>query len=127
MGGAIILIALTHVALGPNADVLLGSNISMSSLTDPTVDSQNRFYGAAFGLYGVLLIVCSSDLDKYRSILLWTMIVFFAAGLARLVSVSLVGWPPTIVVLLLLIEVFVPPMIVWWFWKLGRQNNSTDA
>ena len=127
MGGAIILIALTHVVLGPNADVLLGSNISMPSLTDPTVDSQNRFYGAAFGLYGVLLIVCSSDLDKYRSILLWTMIVFFAAGLARLVSVSLVGWPPTIVVLLLLIEVFVPPMIVWWFWKLGRQNNSTDA
>ena len=76
MGGAIILIALTHVALGPNADVLLGSNISMSSLTDPTVDSQNRFYGAAFGLYGVLLIICSSDLDRY-----WNAPVLWPLGL----------------------------------------------
>lgn len=126
IGGAIILIALTHVALGPNADVLLGSKISLSSLTDPTIDSQNRFYGAAFALYGVILIICSSDLDKYRSILVWTILIFFAAGLARLVSVSIVGWPPTIVVLLLFIEVFIPPLLIWWFWKLGRKNDSTE-
>ena len=127
MGGAIILVALTHIVLGPNADVLLGANISHSSLIDPTIDSQNRFYGAAFALYGVILIICSSEVAKYRSMLLWTMLVFFAAGLARLVSAMVVGWPPLIVVLLLVIELLVPPIVIWWLRKSIRESEASSG
>ena len=118
IGGTILLVALMHIVLGPNADVLLGANTSAASLTDPTIDSQNRFYGAAFALYGVILIICSSDLVGYRRILIWTLIIFLIAGLARLISVAVVGWPPILVVVLLLLELIVPPPLIAWLRKI---------
>ena len=123
MGGAILLVALTHIVLGPNADILLGANLPAMALLDPTIDSQNRFYGAAFGLYGVLLILASNSLAAYRSVLLWTLALFFVGGVARLVSVALVGWPPALVVVLLLLELLLPPALAFWLLYLEHAQN----
>ena len=124
MGGAILLVALTHIVLGPNADVLLGANLPATAILDPTTDSQNRFYGAAFGLYGVLLILASNSLATYRSVLLWTLALFFVGGVARLVSVALVGWPPALVVVLLLLELLLPPALAFWLLYLEHAQNK---
>ena len=124
MGGAILLVALTHIVLGPNADVLLGANLPATALLDPTIDSQNRFYGAAFGLYGVLLILASNSLATYRSVLLWTLALFFVGGVARLVSVALVGWPPALVVVLLFLELLLPPALTFWLLYLDHAQNK---
>lgn len=124
IGGGIVLVALTHIALGPNADVLLGANLPADVINDPVLDSQNRFYGAAFGLYGVILILASYALDAYRPVLLWALALFFVAGLARLVCIALAGWPPTMVVVLLLLELLLPPVLVLWLRHLDAGTKN---
>lgn len=103
-----------HLALGAGADVLLGAKLPAEALADATLDSQNRFYGIAFTLYGVLLFLCATDLRRYATVLRCVLWVFFAAGLARWVSVATHGVPPPLVMMLLASEMAAPPLIHWW-------------
>ena len=124
MGVAIVGIAAIHVVLGPGADLMLGSGLSKQSRVDPSTDSQNRFYGAAFALYGLLLFYCSGDIVKYRTVLLICIGTFFVAGLARLVSVLQTGWPSTAIVGLLAIELVLPPLLILWL-RSAKTTRST--
>jgi hypothetical protein len=110
-----VLVGVLHVLLGLGADAALGAKVPPEALTDPGLDSQNRFYGAAFTLYGILLWLCSSDLAKHATVLRCVLWVFFASGLARLVSILVYGVPPSLIVGLLLSELIGPPLIIWWF------------
>jgi hypothetical protein len=114
-----ILVGVLHLVLGLNADALLGAKLPASVITDPALDSQNRFYGVAFMLYGVVLFVGGSDLKRYLPIVRWALLVFFAAGIARLLSVLLYGFPPPLVMTLLLVEVLGTPILLMW---LARSN-----
>ena len=102
-----------HLVLGLGADALLGARVSAEAMTDPALDSQNRFYAVAFTLYGVLLFLCSTDIPKYATVLRCVLWVFFAAGLARFVSIALHGSPPPMIWLLLVGEVLPPPLLAW--------------
>jgi hypothetical protein len=124
MGVAIVGIAAIHVVLGPGADLMLGSGLSKQSRVDPSTDSQNRFYGAAFALYGLLLFYCSGDIVKYRPVLLICIGTFFVAGLARLVSVLQTGWPSTAIVGLLAIEPVLPPLLILWLRRATTTRNA---
>jgi len=106
-----------HLALGVGADVLLGARLPSEALSDAALDSQNRFYGVAFVVYGVLLYLCATDLRKYATVLRCVLWVFFAAGLARLVSVGTHGIPPPSVLVLLATEIVVPPLLHLWLSK----------
>ena len=108
------LVAALHLVLGLKSDVLLGALVPESVLHDPVLDSQNRFYGTSFSLYGVLLLISAGNLEKYVTVLRGTLWCFFAAGLARLVSIFMYGAPSTAVVSLLLSELLLPPLILWW-------------
>ena len=103
-----------HLVLGLGADALLGAKVSAEAMTDPALDSQNRFYAVAFTLYGVLLFLCSTDIPKYATVLRCVLWVFFAAGLARFVSIALHGSPPPMIWLLLVGEVLPPLPLAWW-------------
>lgn len=118
------LIGALHVALGVGADVLLGARVSAETLADPTLDSQNRFYGVVFTLYGVLFLVCASDLAKYATILRCLFWVFFAAGVARLVSLAIHGLPSPPVLALLGLELLLPPILVWWLGRATQTGND---
>lgn len=109
-----VLVGLLHLMLGLQADVMLGAVIPDSVLSDPVLDSQNRFYGVAFTVYGFLLFVCATDLDRYQLILKILLWVFFAAGCARLVSIGFVGLPSVPVMLLLATELILPPIGHVW-------------
>jgi hypothetical protein len=110
-----------HLWLGLQADVLLGARLPVEVVSDPALDSQNRFYGVAFSLYGVLLLICAANLAKYQTILRAVLWVFFAAGLARLVSVAIYGLPPLPVSVLLGSELLLPPAILFWLHRaIGR-------
>ncbi len=50
-----LVVGALHLVLGAGADVLLGARLPPEALADAALDSQNRFYGVAFSLYGVLL------------------------------------------------------------------------
>jgi hypothetical protein len=109
-----------HLALGVGADVLLGAKLPAEALGDPALDSQNRFYGVAFSLYGVLLYLCATDLRKFATVLRCVLWVFFAAGLARLVSIASHGVPPPPVLALLASELALPPLLHLWLSKALR-------
>ena len=111
-----------HLVLGLGADALLGARVSPDALADPALNSQNRFYGVAFTLYGVLFLLCATNVPKYSAVLRCVLWVFFAAGLARLVSIATHGVPPSLVLALLVSELIAPPLLVWW---LRRVNNGS--
>jgi len=90
------------------------------AFNDAALDSQNRFYGVAFSLYGVLLYLCATDLGRYAAVLRCVLWVFFAAGLARLVSISTHGVPPPLVLVLLVSELAAPPLVYLWLSKVLR-------
>jgi hypothetical protein len=77
-----LVVAALHITLGVGADVLLGARLPPAALTDPALDSQNRFYGASVAVYAVLLWICASDIAKYARILRALMLVFLGAGRA---------------------------------------------
>jgi hypothetical protein len=72
-----VLAGLLHVFLGLGADVMLGADIPASVLNDASLDSQNRFYGISFTVYGVLLWIASTDLARYRTLLRVLILWFF--------------------------------------------------
>lgn len=114
----IFAVALIHILLGVGAEPLLGSAISASSLEDPNLDSQNRFYGAAFMLFGVVWWYSSSDLARYLSILKASYVVFFVAGVVRVGSIWMVGWPAVPILGLMLIELILPWVMFWWLLRI---------
>lgn len=103
---------------------MLGADLPAEVLKDPVLDSQNRFYGTAFTLYGVLLFLCATDLKKYSLVLRCLLWVFFAAGLARVVSIVIHGMPSTFVLALLGSEVLLPIPLLRWFTRIQNEDQS---
>lgn len=116
------LVGALHLALGAGADVLLGAKLPAEALMDPALDSQNRFYGVSFTLYGVLLFLCATNIPKYATVLRCAIWVFFAAGVARVVSIASHGVPPPFVLVLLATELFGPPLLAWWLSRVERAS-----
>ena len=113
-----------HVVFGLGADQMLGADVSTQSRADAGLDSQNRFYGAAFTLYGVLLIVIAKDIQRFASILRCVLWVFWLAGAARFISVALYGWPPIPIGALLVVELVLPPTLLLWFTRIVREGRE---
>ncbi len=119
----IFAVALIHILLGVSAEPLLGSGISEASQSDPSLDSQNRFYGAAFALFGVIFWLSSTDLGKYREVLIAAFAVFFLAGLVRLVSIVAVGLPSLEIMVLTTIEICGPPVMYLWLSRILQHRD----
>lgn len=111
---AFFAVGLLHVVLGPGAEVLLGATLSESSLADPVLDSQNRFYGVSFMIYGALFWLCATDLKKYAPVFQITCVFFLLGGLARCVSLLVAGMPSLPVLVLMAIEIILGPLLLWW-------------
>ena len=114
LGVGIFGVALIHIILGPGAETLFGSGISAQSLSDPTIDSQNRFYGAAFALFGGVFLLASRDVVLYTPLLKLAFGIFFVAGLTRLISAAITGLPPVPVIGLAIVEIAGPPIMYIW-------------
>lgn len=119
-----ILVGVLHLVLGLNADVLLGANLPAPVIADPVLDSQNRFYGVAFMLYGVCLYLGGSDLKRYLPVVRWALWIFFAAGMSRLLSILFYGVPPPLVITLLLVEVVGTPVLLIWLARSGVEDGQ---
>jgi hypothetical protein len=107
--------------------LLLGAKVPTAAISDPTLDSQGRFHGVYFThftLFGVLLLLCASDIPRYATVLRCVLWVFFAAGIARLVFIAIYGFPPAPVVALLVVEQVVPPALAWWLSRVGQSATS---
>jgi hypothetical protein len=121
LGPVFFLVAALHLALGLGADELLGAQVTEQMKSEPTLDSQNRFYGVAFALYGAVLILCARDLNRYEPVLKATLYIFFLAGLSRIVSWLTHGKPAPLVIALAAVELIAPPILLFW---LSRARNA---
>ena len=114
----IFVVSLIHVIFGVGSELFLGSGISDASVLDPNLDSQNRFYGAAFALFGIVWWLSSSDILECKKLLTASYLVFFVAGLTRILSVIVVGWPTVPILALTAIELLLPIVLYVWLVKL---------
>jgi len=110
-----LFIGALHLILGLNADVALGANLPVAVLGDPVLDSQNRFFGVSFTIFGILFYLCATDLEKYEKVFICLLAVFFAGGITRLVSMALMGAPTMQVLVLTGLELLMPPLLVIWY------------
>ena len=118
----ILLVGTVHITLGIGGEALLGSAPSAETLANPGLDSQNRFYGAAFILYAVLLWIGAAEPQRHRTVLLALFGCFFLGGLARLVSIAMTGTPPPAILLLLASELLIPAYFWWWLSRQARNS-----
>ncbi len=109
-----LLVGALHMALGLGAEAMLGAEVSTEALANPSLDSQNRFYGAAFTLYGVLLFICTTDLTRYAPVFRMLMVCLFLGGVARIISWFVTGWPVPMIVGLWASELILPPLALLW-------------
>ena len=114
----IVVVALIHITLGVGGEWLLGAQLSAASVLDPNLDSQNRFYGAAFVLFAAMFWYASGDVRRHQRVIEISLGVFFLAGLARIVSILVIGWPTVEILVLTGIELLGPPLMFFWLTRL---------
>jgi Domain of unknown function (DUF4345) len=122
IGAVCIAVALVHGLLGVGGDWVLG--ITNAPPIDPSLDSQNRFYGVAFGLNGVLLWMGGGDVRRFAPVLKTMFAVIFLAGCARGLAVIAHGWPQPQIMGLWASELLLPPFL--WLW-LNCEPGASDA
>ncbi|WP_176399697.1 DUF4345 domain-containing protein [Novosphingobium sp. B 225] len=105
-GAVCAAIALVHIAFGP-------ASIPGSVPVNAIMDSEDRFYATLFLGFGLAHIWAAQDLSQRSGLVLAMQAVFFAGGLARLISVVAVGWPSGLFIFLGGLELVIP-VGVWW-------------
>jgi Domain of unknown function (DUF4345) len=120
LAAVFLLVAGLHFALGVGAEVLLGARLSAEAAAEPTLNSQDRFYGVAFSLNAVVLYFASKDLKRYEPLLKAVCVVCFLGGLSRILSWALHGAPAPMVVFLGVTELVGPPWLLYWLGSVKR-------
>jgi len=108
-GAVCMLIGLAHVAVGP---AVIPGSISVNA----TLDSEDRFYATLFVGFGGALIWCSRALAARGQLFAWLLVVFFASGVSRLVSLWQAGLPHPLFQMLTVVEL-VLPVALWILYR----------
>lgn len=118
-GAAIVLIGLTHVALGHS---WIPDNVTVNA----SIDSEHRFYTATFAMFGAALVWCGIDIDRRRPTLHVLLLTLFVGGLARIASVVAKGWPHWFYIVLGVLELVVPP-VIWAISRVAPQPHESEG
>jgi hypothetical protein len=111
---AFIAVSALHLFLGTGADAMLGSPITPDMGAEPSIDSQNRFYGVTFSLLGIALLISTTDIRRYQPIIVATFAVLFVAGIARAIAWTLHGAPSPAIIVILCADLLLPPVLYVW-------------
>ena len=103
-GIAAVLIALSHIALGP-------ASIPGSVPVNPTMDSEDRFYATLFLGFGLTLLWCVGSIERRGKVIRFLIALFFLGGCARAISIMLVGPPNLFFQAMTALELLLPPLI----------------
>lgn len=111
-----VAIALAHIFIGPAA-------IPGAIPVNPTMDSEDRFYATLFLGFGAAHVWAAQDLQARRAVVLALQAVFFAGGIARIVSWVSVGPPAPLFIFLGSLELVIP-LLLWL--ALRQMNHAPD-
>ena len=106
LGSTIVLIGALHILFGP-------AIIPGAGAVNATLDSEDRFYGAIFVGYGLAWIWCATDLAARLVEIRVVAAIFLLGGIARLISIAVMGWPEMFFVILMLVELLAPVLVFW--------------
>jgi len=82
--------------------------------TTPSIDSEYRFVNV-FWLAGGLVLWWTLRRASERALVTRVVLVIAATGgIARLISVLVVGWPHPVFVGTIGLELVVVPLVIWW-------------
>lgn len=117
----LLVVAALHLILGVSAEALLGAKLPQEVINEPSLNSQNRFYGVSYALYGVVLWLCSNDIKRFEPVFKATMWVSLFAGASRLVAWAMHGAPAPFVLFLLATELVFPCVLLLWHAKVRNE------
>jgi uncharacterized membrane protein len=109
----IIVVSLTHIVLGHS---WLPDTMPVSA----SIDSEHRFFASIFLMYGVALLWCAKAVSERRSVFHFLLLTLFVGGLARIVSLSVSGWPHPLFISLGILELAVPPLL----WLISTRSGA---
>lgn len=118
---AIAIACLVPLGVG-GASVLHGPSAITAMLTaPPSFDSHFRYLSGIFFALGIAFASCIPAIEARgaRFRLLGAMVV--TGGLARLVSLAMVGWPGAGHRFGLVMELGVVPLLLLWQWRIERR------
>lgn len=112
----IVLTVLGAVAVGSAlyAIILGPASAPGGSSTSPSVDSEYRFVNVFWLAAGAALWWSILRLRERRDVTRATLALAFIGGLARLLSVFVMGWPHPVFIASMVLELLVIPPILWW-------------
>jgi hypothetical protein len=118
---AFIAVAGLHLLFGMYADAMLGAPVTAAMASEPSFDSQNRFYGITFSLLGVVLLIAANDVRRYELMIVAALGVLFSAGIARVVAWLLHGAPSPIIIGITCADLLLPPALYFWLKRSTQQ------
>jgi hypothetical protein len=119
LSGSAILIGASVFAMGADftgnffAQLLFrstGSGGPITGLSPPNVDSELRFYSVLWITYGITALQTARNLQSRMRLARILLAIFFAGGMARLLSALTVGWPDPLFIVLMWIELVLPAL-----------------
>jgi hypothetical protein len=102
---------LFHLVFGAGGDWLIGLN---PEPIDPSLDSQNRFYGAIFVGYGAACWWAAGDVDRHVQLIRLLLAAMALGAIGRGLAWLVHGAPSPAVMALLVSECLIPPIM--WIW-----------
>jgi hypothetical protein len=116
-GATVLAVSLVHVVFGPT--------IAPGSIpVNATLDSQDRFFAAVFGGSGVALLWCAKNVEARGLVVRFVSLTIFAGGIARLVSMAVMGPPHAFFIVLTAVELLVPPAVIFAQRRVARAANA---
>jgi hypothetical protein len=116
-GATTIVISLLHIVLGP-------ATIPGSIPVNATMDSEDRFYATLLLAYGLTLLWCVRHVEHKAKIVYLLLLTFFIGGLARIVSILMVGWPNAFFTAMTVIELMLPILLALLQFRVSTVQQS---
>ena len=112
IGSAIAVLGIETV--GRFFTMIINIAVEAGPLTDlgqPNDDSELRFYSVFFVAYGIVLVQTAGNLARHGHRVPILLGLFFAGGIARLLSLLTIGAPHALFLMLLGFELLLPPLL----------------
>lgn len=86
----------------------------------PVLDSNLRFLGGLGLGIGFTLLWLTPIIEKKTILFRSLWICALLGGIGRIISMFIVGFPPTPMIVFTLIEVPLVPILIYWQWKVSQ-------
>jgi hypothetical protein len=103
--------------MGASALTAVNATLPVDALTDASLNSQLRFFGAIWFGFGALLWRVAGDLKTHAHVFRLMCFTLILSGVGRLISLVQFGVPALPFVIATIVEVVVIPGVLFWHWR----------